>query len=62
MQVIYKNKNEGCVSRKTGTVGIIICTEKISKCIEEKHDRESRKWEFELYNSRKIFFRFERRI
>ena len=62
MQVIYKNKNEGCISKKTGTVCIIIYTERISKCIEEKHYGESRKQEFKLYNSRRIFIRFERRI
>ena len=26
--------------------------------MEEKHDRRSRKWEFELYNSERVFIRF----
>ena len=34
MQVVFKNEKSG--SRRANSMGIILCTEKISICVEEK--------------------------
>ena len=37
MQIIFKNKNEKCNNRETDIIDIIICAERISRCIKEKY-------------------------
>ena len=37
MQVIFKDKDEGGNSRRTGTIGSFICTGRISRCMEGEH-------------------------
>ena len=36
MQVIFEDENEGGNSRRTGIIGPLICTGRISRCMEEE--------------------------
>ena len=37
MQATYMDEDERDISRKVNTVGAIICTGEINKCLKEKH-------------------------
>ena len=39
MQIIFKNKDKENNSRRLNSVDIIICIERVSRCIEGKHIR-----------------------
>ena len=37
MQVVFKNENEKSSSKGTNSVGAVLYTKKISRCLEEKY-------------------------
>jgi len=37
MQIIYKNKDEGGGSRRTNSIDVVICVERISRCLEGEY-------------------------
>ena len=37
MQIIYKNENERGGSGRTDLIGVVICAERISKCLEGEY-------------------------
>ena len=43
IQIVYQNENKKCGSREADTVGIIICTESVSRYLEGEHYRKFRK-------------------
>ena len=36
MQVIHKDEDEGGITRGTGSIGAVLCTRRVSKCVERK--------------------------
>ena len=37
MQIIYKNEDEGGGSGRTDLIGVVICAERISRCLKEEY-------------------------
>ena len=42
MQIILEDEDEGEHGRRTGAVGVVICTRRVGRCLEGKHDERSR--------------------
>ena len=51
IQVVYKNKNERASSRRTNSVGIVICAGKVSRYMERECLKEFRDRNVGVYNS-----------
>jgi len=41
MSIIYKNENEESSGGRANLVGIILCVERVSRCLEGEHIRRS---------------------
>jgi len=62
MQAIYKNEDEKSSSKRTNLVGVILYTEGVSKYLEREYLRRLRSRSIRIYNSKRIFSRFEERV
>ena len=43
MQVVSKDENEGGTTGRTNLVDFVICTRRVSRCLERKHVGRSRR-------------------
>ena len=59
---LYQNKNEGNSGRRTNPVDPLICTGRISRCLEGKYTREHRSRTIGIQDSGGVFGGYQKRI
>ena len=57
MQAIWQSKDEGSASRRADLMGAVLCAERGSRCVEEKHVGEAGSRGIRIQDSRRIFSR-----
>ena len=62
MQVVHIDEDKRNTSKRTNTVDTIICTGRISRCLEGKHARGLKERIIEIWEYRRIFGRHQERI
>lgn len=62
MQIVYQSENERYNSGGASTVSSVIYTRKIGGYLEGEYNARFRKQKLKLYNSKRIFVRFERGV
>ena len=62
MQVIYQNENERDGGRRTNPVNLLICTGRISRCLEGEYTGRLGSRTIEIQDSGGIFNEYQKRI